>query len=161
MHPEQLRIWVDEVEAPYISKEQKTDYSDTPSRYSKKFLEWFRSVRGYEWGDSRYRMTTSQMEDFRGYYKLLRGKTGETYDLRRQELGVRINKHSYDMRDIEKAREIQSNEWAEANDQWRAAIREADARKQKLELAEVERTCVWCGAVVEGDLDAHEEQCTS
>lgn len=46
-------------------------------------------------------------------------------------------------------------------DLWRLAIQRKDARRHQEELRAVERTCVWCGQVVTGDLDDHEESCTS
>lgn len=34
-------------------------------------------------------------------------------------------------------------------------------KMQKVEESEIERTCVWCGEVIDGPLDVHEEECSS
>lgn len=46
-------------------------------------------------------------------------------------------------------------------DLWRLAVQGQNGRRQQEELRAVESTCVWCGQVVTGDLDEHEESCTS
>lgn len=57
---------------------------------------------------------------------------------------------------------ISPNQQALEDEERRANIERIRAKiKKKKREEDIERTCVWCGEVIEGPLDEHEDECSS
>ena len=56
------------------------------------------------------------------------------------------------------AKRAHDEEQVSAVEEWAAAVRYYDNKRR---AEEENKTCIWCGELVDGDLDTHEAECTS